>query len=418
MQISRRTFFRGSALTAAVVNADATDLQGQDRGEEVFADLKNMTAQVERLTPSDFDARIEKARRLMVENRIDLLLMTGGTSMEYFGGVRWGVSERLFAMLVPVRGEATYVCPKFEDGRAREQVRNGHEIRTWEEDEDPYLLVKGILQDRGIATGTIGIEPSVREFVSDGLRKACAAARFVNGDLISRECRIIKSQKELNYIALACEITKKAYSAALRTVRDGMSQSELARSIASAHNRLGAPGGSAVSFGAATANPHGSVVDHPLRPGDVILMDGGCRVQGFQSDITRTVVFGKPSDKIRRVWDIVKLAQAAAFAAVRDGEPCENVDAAARKVIVDAGFGPGYKYFTHRIGHGVGMDGHEDPYLVKGNKMPLRPGMTFSDEPGIYIPGEFGVRLEDLVFVGKNQASFFGNTSPALETYE
>jgi Xaa-Pro dipeptidase len=418
MQMNRRVFFRNSAVGAAVAAAGSANAGAQDETAATpFADLKNMTAQVERLTPADFDARIEKARRLMAENRMEVLLVTGGTSMEYFGGVRWGVSERLFALLLPVRGQVTYVCPKFEEGRAREQVRNGHEIRAWEEDQDPYELVRGILQDRGIATGTVALEPSVREFVADGLRKACTSARFVNGDAISRGCRIIKSPKELSYIALACEITKRAYSAALRTVRNGMPQSELARGIAAAHSRLGAPGGAAVSFGPAAAYPHGSMADHPLRAGDVILMDGGCRVQGFQSDITRTVVFGKPSDKIRKVWDIVKQAQDAAFTAVRDGAPCESVDAAARKVIIDAGYGPGYRYFTHRVGHGVGMDGHEDPYLVKGNRMPLRRGMTFSDEPGIYIPEEFGIRLEDLVYVGEDQGHFFGNTSSVLETY-
>ena len=172
-----------------------------------------------------------------------------------------------------------------------------------------------------------------------------------------------------------------------------------------------------VGFGPNAAFPHGSVAERTLKSGDVVLVDGGCRIEGFQSDVTRTVVLGKPTDKIRQVWDIVKKAQDAALAAARPGVPCEAVDAAARKVIVDAGYGPDYRYFTHRLGHGIGMDGHEYPYLVRGNKLPLQTGMTFSDEPGIYIVGEFGVRTEDVMSITEDGSRLFRNTTPTLETY-
>ncbi|NWG14266.1 MAG: aminopeptidase P family protein [Acidobacteria bacterium] len=413
MKATRRTFL-STAAAAFGATADQVSLPQSD---DPIARLKSMAGGVERLTDSDYESRQENLRREMAERQIDALYLNGGTSMEYFGGIRWGVSERMFAMIVPARGEIAYICPRFEEARARELIRFGNDIRAWEEHEDPYVLMKSLLRERGIASGTIAIEPSVREFVADGLRKSCVGARFVNGEEVTFACRIIKSKKELSYIGLACEITKKAYDDSFRMVREGMTQSDLSRIISTAHTRLGAPGGAMVTFGPNAASPHGGRIDRKLAPGDVILVDGGCRIEGFQSDITRTVVFGKPSDKIQKAWDIVKRAQLAAQAAAHPGTPCEAVDDAARRVIVDAGYGPGYTYFTHRLGHGIGMDGHEPPYLVRGNKTPLRPGMTCSDEPGIYIPGEFGIRLEDVIYIADDGAHFFGDTSPALATY-
>jgi len=389
----------------------------QDRQKDPFSTLKNLTGGVHKMTEEVYTARQEKARRLMIERKVDLLYVGPGSSMEYFGAIRWGMSERMFAMLIPARGDIAYVCPKFEEGRGRERIQFGSDIRTWEEDRDPALVVKEFLKDRKIPTGTVAVDPEVREFVVDSLRKACAGTSFVNGDSITQGCRMIKTKKELGCMALAGEITQKAFEAAFRTLREGMSAAELSRNIAAAHTRLGAGGYAAVSFGPNAAFPHGSSMEHSLKPGDVVLADGGCRVEGFQSDVTRTVVFGKPSDKIRQVWEIVKRAQDAALAAARPGVPCEAVDAAARKVIVDAGYGPDYKYFTHRLGHGIGLDGHEYPYLVRGNKLPLQPGMTFSDEPGIYIVGEFGVRTEDVIYIAEDGAHFFRNTAPSLETY-
>jgi len=417
MTISRRSLFRGGSSALAAAGIAARSSSAEEKQKDPLADLKNLTAGVQKQTPEDYQARMERARRLMVEQKMDLLYLSGGTSMEYFSGIRWGLSERMFAMLIPARGDVVYICPKFEEGRGREQIRLGTDIRTWEEDESPYLVVREVLKDRKIAAGTVAVEPSVREFVVDGMSRACPGARFVNGDTITQGCRMIKTKKELDYMALAAEITHQAFAAGFRTLREGMSTGELGRTISAAHMRLGAPGYGAVSFGPNAAFPHGSSMERSLKPGDVVLVDGGCRVEGFQSDVTRTVVFGKPSERIKQVWDIVKKAQDAALAAARPGVPCEAVDAAARKVIVDAGYGPDYKYFTHRLGHGIGLDGHECPYLVKGNQLPLQPGMTFSDEPGIYIVGEFGVRTEDVIYLAEDGAHFFRNTTPTLETY-
>ncbi len=417
MRISRRSVFRSTgAFLGSLASGGLAGAFSQEAAKDAFADLKNMTADLTRLTASDYQGRMEKARKLMTKNKIDVFYMNGGTTMEYFSGVRWGVSERMFALLIPARGDLAWICPKFEEGRAREQIRFGTDVRVWEEEESPYMLVRQVLQDRKIASGTVGIEPTVREFVSDGLRKACPSARVLNGEAVSQGCRMLKSKKELDYMALASEITQKAFAAAFRTVREGMTQADLSRAISLAHTRLGAQGGGAVSFGPNAAFPHGSMMARTLKPGDVILVDGGGRVEGMNSDVTRTVVFGKPSDKVRRVWDIVKRAQDAALAAARPGTPCEAVDAAARKVISDAGFGPDYKYLTHRIGHGIGMDGHEYPYLVRGNKLLLEPGMTFSDEPGIYIPGEFGLRIEDVIHIADDGAHFFRSAEPVLQS--
>ncbi len=413
MRTTRRTFLStgATAFSAAAVRPP------HPWSEDPIASLKNMAGDVEKLSDVDFESRQENLRREMAERRIDALYLNGGASMEYFGGFRWGLSERMFAMIIPARGEIAYVCPKFEEARAGELIRFGTDIRTWEEHENPYCYAKRVLQDRKIASGMVAIEPSVREFVADGLRKACGGTAFVNGEDVTFACRTIKSKKELSFIALACEITKKAYDASFRTVREGLSQSDLSQTISAAHTRLGAPGGAMVTFGPNAASPHGGRTDRKLAAGDVILVDGGCRVQGFHSDITRTVVFGKPKDKIRKAWDVVRQAQLAAQAAAHPDAPCEAVDAAARKVIVDAGYGPDYRYFTHRLGHGIGMDGHEPPYLVRGNRTLLRPGMTCSDEPGIYIQSEFGIRLEDLIYIADDGAHFFGDTSATLMTY-
>lgn len=414
MKISRRSLFRQTGTALGIAGLEGLNLFAQDKRLDPFGELKSMTTGVKPLEASDYEARMEKARRLMIERKIDLLLLNGGTSLEYFGAIRWGLSERMFAMLIPARGEIAYVCPKFEEGRAGEQIRFGKDLRTWEEDQSPYALAAQILRDRKVAAGMIGIEPTVREFVVDGLQKACAQARFVNGEDITQGCRMIKSKKELEYMTLACNITKKAFEAGFRTLREGMSQADLSRNMALATTRLGATGGGSVSFGPNTGSPHGSLTERSLKPGDVVLVDGGCKVEGLSSDVTRTVVFGKPSEKVRKIWDIVKKAQSAALAAARPGVPCEAVDAAARKVIVDAGYGPDYKYFTHRVGHGIGLDGHEYPYLVRGNRLPLATGMTFSDEPGIYIAGEFGVRIEDTMYIADDGAHFFGNPVDAL----
>jgi Xaa-Pro dipeptidase len=385
-----------------------------------IAALTSMRDQATPITADERRGRIEKARRLMAERNIDALMLTGGTSLVYFSGMRWGLSERLFAMVLPAKGDAFYVCPAFEEDRAREQIATGPlgasaDVRTWEEHEDPYERVAQGLRDRGIATGQLGIEETVRFVFSDGVSQAAPSVKITSGTPVTAGCRVVKDAHELALMRLASQVTLKAYEAAWKALKDGMTQDDFADLVAVAHRQLGFEGAAGVQVGEYSALPHGSLTPQVVREGSILLIDGGCSVEGYASDLSRTFVLGKPTDKMKQVFDIEYRAQTAALHAARPGVPCEAVDAAARKVIVDAGYGPDYKFFTHRVGHGMGMDGHEWPYLVKGNTLPMAAGMTFSDEPGIYIPGEFGIRLEDDLVITEGGAELMTPQSPSLD---
>lgn len=410
MSIDRRDFMKIGALSALAFTLESKEATAnQDTQSTPHA------RQAKPITREEYLKRQETARRYMRDADLDAIFLTGGSSMYYFTGAQWGRSERLFAMVFPAKGEPAYVAPAFEKARALEQIKFGNDVRTWEEDESPYQVVAGILKDRGIASGKLGIEETVDFRFSDGVAKAAPAVGITSADPVTARCRRVKSAHEIELIRLANQITLKAFENALKSMSDGMTHYELGAKIAQAHQQLGAQGGALVLFGQYSALPHGTVAPQKLREGDIVLVDGGCDVSGYKSDITRTTVFGKPTDRQRKVWEIEKRAQAAALKAARPGAACEDVDAAARKVIVDAGFGPDYKYFTHRVGHGIGLDGHEWTYLVRGNKTKLEPGMTFSDEPGIYIPGEFGVRLEDILVITENGAELLTGQAPSIE---
>jgi len=410
MCIDRREFMKFSTLSALALSADPKALLADQD-----APIKPMANQAKPITPEEYLQRQETARRYMREAGLDAIFLTGGSSLQYFTGIQWGTSERLFAMVFPAKGEPAYVTPAFEKGRALEQIKFGNDVRTWEEDESPYQLVATILKDRGLASGKLGIEETVRFGFFDGVAKAAPALRTASADPVTARCRRVKSAHEIELLRLANQITLKAFEMAFKSLRQGMTHFELGAKIAAAHQQLGAQGGGAlVLFAEHSASPHGTITPQQLREGAVVLVDGGCSVQGYKSDITRTTVFGKPTDRQRSVWEIEHRAQAAALKAARPGAACEEVDAAARKVITDAGFGPGYKYFTHRVGHGIGLDGHEWTYLVRGNKTKLEAGMTFSDEPGIYIPGEFGVRLEDVMVITERGAELLTGQAASI----
>jgi Xaa-Pro dipeptidase len=382
-----------------------------------LAALKPMTADVKPITKEERAARVQKAQQLMSANKIGAIMLEGGSSMFYFTGVRWGLSERPFVCVIPAKGELAWVSPAFEEERARELVSKSAEVRVWQEDESPYKQIAGILTDRGAASGRVGVEERLRFFVFSGVRKESPATEFVDAEVITAGCRMFKSATELALMQKASDITIEAFRAAFQTFKDGMTQDELRANIATAHRQLGVQGSAGVSFGAYTAFPHGSIEPQKLKEGDVIQVDGGCAVDGYQSDITRTVVFGRASARQTDIWNLEKKAQAAAFAVVKPGTPCEAVDAAARKVITDAGFGPDYKVpgLPHRTGHGIGLDGHEWTNFVRGNKTPLAPGMCFSNEPMIAIYGEFGIRLEDCLYVTDTGAQYFSQPSPAID---
>lgn len=365
-------------------------------------------------------ARIAKARRLLAAQRLDALFLTGGTSLKYFTNISWGLSERLLALVLPRDGRAFVVCPGFERDRALEQIEAGPlkgtaDVLTWEEHEDPYQRVAEGLRASGVSTGKLAVEETVRYVFSAGAGSALPALQVTSGTPVTAGCRMVKDAHELELMRLAAAVTLKAYEAAYQALKDGMTQDQFAELVSQAHRRLGFTGGAGVQVGKYSALPHGSATPQVIRPGTILLIDGGCSAEGYASDISRTFVLGKATGRMKQVFEIEQRAQKAALAAARPGVECQAVDAAARKVIVDAGFGPDYKYFTHRVGHGMGMDGHEWPYLVRGNTLPLEPGMTFSDEPGIYIPGEFGVRLEDDMVITEGGAELFTPTSPSLE---
>ena len=389
--------------------------------------LTSMRSQAKPITSDERRGRVEKARRLMAQHKIDAIMLTQGTSLVYFTNIRWGGGERLFACVVPVKGEPFFVCPAFEEDRAREQIALGPfgggkaDVRTWNEDESPYELVAAGLRDRGIATGTLGIEETTKYVWSDGVADAAPQLKLDSATAVVSGCRMIKDAHEIELMRLGANVTLKAYEAVYRSLKAGMTQDTVADLISQAHSKLGFSGGAGVQVGEFTALPHGSIQPQTIKEGTILMIDGGCSVEGYASDITRTFVLGKPTDKMNKLFDTVKQAQTATLKAARPGVPVAELDAAARKVIVDAGYGPGFKFFSHRVGHGQGMDGHEWPYLVRNNMfgwekaLALQPHMTFSDEPGIYIRGEFGVRLEDTLHITETGAELFTPQSESLE---
>jgi Xaa-Pro dipeptidase len=411
MSTTRRSFITRSGLAVASFGFVPGFLDSHTSIKDPYI-LSSIAGDIQQLTDDDYLLRMEKARKFMKEKNMDALFITGETDLSYFTNVSWWQSERLFGVLLHQKGDIVWICPAFEAPRAAEKVKFGRDnIRLWEEHENPYRLIPSIMNEFGSGSGTLGIAPAVSSFVFFGLQDELQGKqlKLVDGSVVTQHCRAVKTKKEIAFMDLANKITKFAYREAFNNLQEGMTVEQLSGMVSEAHIRLGAKnGGGWPQFGPTTAFPHGSNVPHDLKNGDVVMIDGGCSVEGFNSDVTRTIIYGKPSDKQKRIFDTVLKAQQAAFNAARPGVPCENVDMAARKVITDAGYGPAYTYFAHRVGHGIGMQGHEYPYLVQGNKLLLEPGMTFSNEPGIYIYNEFGMRTEDCFYVTEEGAKWLG----------
>lgn len=424
---TRREFLeRSSAVAAAGLvarSATATPAPGPDQAPAMPPSIKalvSMRSLAKPITVEERQGRLARARELMGAEKIGALFLTGGTSLKYFTNISWGLSERLLALILPQNGRAFVVCPMFERDRALEQIEAGPlkgtaDVLTWEEHESPYQRVAEGLREQRVTTGKLGVEETVRSVFAAGVGAMLPAMELVSGTPITAGCRMVKDAHEVALMRLAAHVTLRAYEAAYKALHDGMTQDQFADLVALAHNRLGFEGGAGVQVGKYSALPHGSATPQTIRSGSILLIDGGCTVEGYASDISRTFVLGKATSRMKQVFEIEQRAQKAALAAARPGVECQAVDAAARKVIVDGGFGPDYKYFGHRVGHGMGMDGHEWPYLVRGNTLPMKAGMTFSDEPGIYIPGEFGIRLEDDMHITEDGAELFTPTSPSLE---
>lgn len=397
---TRRRFLQSAAAASSLVlvpGSKVAEPSPQDTPKADFSSLKPLGARLKPITADEFRARLTRAQQLMTELKpnFDALFFPPGTSLYYFTGIRWGLSERLVGLVLPRAGKPVLVCPGFEEGRLREQLRFPIEIRVWQEDESPTKLAAAALADQGVRSGRMGVEETAYFTYSDHLRAAAPGFEYVSADPVTIACRARKSPHELELMRLACEATFDVYKPVFAALREGMSQEDIAHLVETGFSKMGLRGGALVLLGASAALPHGTKQPQKLKEGDVVLIDGGCGVDGYASDVTRTGIFGKPSDKIAKAYELNRKAQDAALDAARTGRLSGTVDDAARAVIVNGGYGPGYKYFTHRLGHGIGLDGHEHPYLVKGSTTNLEPGMTFSNEPGIYVPGEFGMRCED-----------------------
>ena len=397
---SRREFLKGTAVAsvAGFASLDKTTPNcAADALPEAFSSLKPLGSRVHPITADEYRSRLEHAQKLMTdqEPKYDALFVAPGTSLCYFTGIRWGMSERLLALVLPRAGEPIIVVPAFEEERMREKLQFPAEVHIWQEDQSPTKIAAAALADRGIRTGRIGAEETVPFTFVDHLRVAAPGLECVSADPVTIASRGRKSPHELELMRLACEATFDVFRAVFAAVKEGMSQEDIGKLLEQGFAKMSLHGGALVLLGASAALPHGTIKPQKLKEGDVLLIDGGCSVEGYQSDVTRTGVLGKPSERVAGVFEVVRKAQDAALDAARAGRLSGSVDDAARRVVTDAGFGPDYKTFTHRLGHGIGLDGHEHPYLVRGSKTVLEPGMTFSNEPGIYLPGDFGLRCED-----------------------
>lgn len=415
MKISRRKLFHATALGSATawLTGGTLSTRAATAVTEPLASLTSLAPITGNVTPigvAERQQRIARAQGLMRHLDIDALLLEPGSAMLYFTGIRWWRSERLTAVIIPREGDFAVITPYFEEPSVRESMTFGDDVRTWNEHEDPFALIPGILGDRDIRGRQIGLEGTVRYFVAEGVQAAVPEVRITGAEAVTRACRMIKSPAELALMHRANEVTLKAYAHVYRHLDKGMRPADVNRLM---HDAQAALGGEDIwnmaLFGEASAYPHGSEQPQEIRDGQIVLMDCGCSVQGYQSDISRTFVYGEPSAKQRKIWELVRRGQEVAREAAKPGVPAGSVDDAVRRFYEREGFGPGYQLpgLSHRTGHGIGMDGHEPVNFVRGETMPLVAGMCFSDEPGLYIPGEFGVRLEDCLYITEDGPRWF-----------
>ena len=362
------------------------------------ADMPSFGPPVAPITPAEHAARVARLQALMRAAGIGALVVEAGSGLVYFTGIEWHTSERVTAAVIPAEGDALVVTPAFEEPSVRETLRIAADVRPWNEDESPAALIARVLADRKLAQARIAVDRTVRFFVVDALRRAMPDAAIVAGEALVNRCRQIKSPAELALLQRANDITLAAMRQVHGLIAAGMTQNDIARLMDLTSAALGGPSEfSLVLLGEASAYPHGSRQPQVVREGTVVLMDCGAAVHGYQSDISRTFVYGEPTPRQRKVWNTVRRGQDIALETARIGVPVGTIDDAVRAFYTREGWGPGYHLpgLSHRTGHGIGLDGHESPYLVHGDATPLAPGMCFSDEPGLYSPGEFGIRLED-----------------------
>jgi Xaa-Pro dipeptidase len=414
VMMDRRRFLGVGAAGAGGLLVGAPQVAGCSPRHVLLEAVADVTRQAPPpITEAERAERRRRAQTLMAERGLGAIFIEPGTSLLYFAGVRWGQSQRVFGLLLPREGPGTIVCPAFERQRAETRVAGRFEIRIWEEDHDPARLIATMLAERGVANETFGFDRDGRYFIADRLAAAAPQLRIVSAEPVIHGVRSIKSAHELDILRFANRLTLDVIRTAFATLTPGMTQAQLAANVQEAFTRAGYGAGVWVLplIGESSAFPHGAEQPRPLAQGDIVLLDTGTEVHGYQSDVTRTTALGEPDAEAARVFDLVRQAQCAALAAARPGITAGSLDDLARRIITDGGYGPDYAYFTHRLGHGIGMDGHEWPYLVRGSEVVLRAGMTFSNEPGIYQYGKFGVRLEDIMVITETGAELL--TPPA-----
>ncbi|WP_222911649.1 Xaa-Pro peptidase family protein [Pseudomonas sp. DNDY-54] len=397
---------------------------GGSSQEEALGRLSNMLNGVEPISLAEYTARIEKAQRRMAQLGLDAMFLSAGANLEYFTGVRWNPSERMVGAILPAKGALEYLAPAFEEGTIRDFMVVEGPVNGWQEHESPYRLLLDCLRRMGIKPNTslrpcIGLCPSLPFFMFDGLRLLNTGYAFTDASAVTSHCRQRKSTAEIALMQRAKNLTLEVHKAAASILQEGISTTEVVQFIEKAHRVVGASGSTfcIVLFGQASAFPHGVKYPQTLKRGDMVLIDTGCRVHSYLSDITRSYVFGEPNEHQRAIWNFEKEAQLAAFAAAQLGARCEEVDEAARSSLEACGLGPGYQLpgLPHRTGHGIGLEIHEGPYLVRGDQTPLDVGMCFSNEPMICVPGEFGVRLEDHFYMTEGGPRWFTQPSHSID---
>ena len=382
------------------------------------SELSDITVNSKPITVRERQARVDKAQRLMQKFGIDALLLEAGSALVYFTGISWWRSERFTGAVIPANGDIAFVTPYFEEPSVRESMSFGDDLRTWHEHENPFELVAAILKDRGLSRGKLAIEDTVRHFIVDGVQQVATNFETVSGKAVTRGCRMYKSEAEIALMQTANDVTIAAYRHVYSQLDTGMLPGDISALMNDATRALGGdPQFAGVLLNESSAYPHGTGQPQTVKEGGIILMDCGCTVHDYQSDISRTWVFGEPSTKQREVWNTVKRGQELALETATVGTPAGRVDDVVRKYYESKGYGPGYKTpgLSHRLGHGIGLDGHEPVNFVHGESTTLAPGMCFSNEPGIYIFDEFGVRLEDCLSITENGPKLFSTLSPSID---
>lgn len=410
--MNKRQFLKLSGVAGLAATVPATAFAQKSVA------LKSITDNAKPISVEERLQRVAKAQELMRDANVDALLLEAGSALIYFTGVRWRRSERFTGAVIPVEGDIAFVTPYFEEPSVRESMTFGDDVRVWHEHESPFDLVAGILADRELKYGTIGVEETVRHFIVDGVQKSASSFKVVNGSEITRGCRMFKSPAEIALMQKANDVTLAAYEYVHANIDMKMRPSDISAMMNEATAALGArPGFAGVLLNEASAYPHGTSQPQMPKEGGVILMDCGCSVHDYESDISRTWVFGEPSKKQRDVWDTVKQGQEMALEAATIGTPAGRVDDVVREFYASKGYGPDYETpgMSHRLGHGIGMDGHEPVNFVRGEATRLEAGMCFSNEPGIYIFDEFGVRLEDCLYMTEDGPQLFTELSPSID---